>query len=247
MCGIAGVFYKNNGLKRVPDAKVLQLLKHRGPDFQAHKSNNSCTLYHARLSIIDTSAASNQPFCDEQMEHLLAFNGEIFNYRALGSQLASLHTHGDVEVLFESLKQKGKTCLDSLNGFFSFGFYNSKKERLLVARDRFGVKPLYYYNDEHTFAFASEIKPLLQIVGKQDIEPEQLYTYFRLNYCSGPNSIFKNIYRLLPGQLIEVTKTDMRIETWYKAPLLNNQTSLATLLDDAVKLRLQSDVFFAGA
>ena len=74
MCGIAGVFYKNNGLKRVPDAKVLQLLKHRGPDFQAHKSNNSCTLYHARLSIIDTSAASNQPFAGIFSVELLTLN-----------------------------------------------------------------------------------------------------------------------------------------------------------------------------
>lgn len=242
MCGIAGVFYKNGGTVKAPDAKVLQLLRHRGPDFQAHESKDNCTLYHARLSIIDTSTASNQPFCDEAKEHLLAFNGEIFNYKDLGSQFGKLHTSGDVEVLFESLKTKGKHCLDLLNGFFAFGFYDSKKESLLVARDRFGVKPLYYYNDENTFAFASELKPLLQIVGKQDIDPEQLYTYFRLNYCSGPGSIFKNIYRLLPGQLIEVSKNEISIETWYKAPQINNQNSLAALLNDAVKLRLQSDV-----
>jgi asparagine synthase (glutamine-hydrolysing) len=243
MCGIAGIHYRNS---RVPDnmphAQVLRALEHRGPDFQAYKLYEHTALYHSRLEIVDTTEASNQPYSDGNGDTTMVFNGEIFNYKDFYSQLPQLATSGDVEVLYRLIDQKGKNCLNALNGFFAFAFYNRRDNSLLLARDRFGVKPLYYYYDEKILAFASEIKPLLVLTGKQEINPDQLYTYFRLNYCSGPATIFKNIQRLQPGQYLELKNNAIHTGTWYKAQKHKPSNSLETLLDDAVKIRLQADV-----
>ncbi|MCC6370055.1 MAG: asparagine synthase (glutamine-hydrolyzing) [Bacteroidia bacterium] len=243
MCGIAGIFYKKGPVPAdVPHQKVLQLLKHRGPDFQSFKAFDNCVLYHARLEIIDTTEASNQPFADAEQKNAMVFNGEIFNYKALQKNHSGLKTNGDVEVLFRQLKAFGKAGLKQLNGFFAFAFFDPQKNTLFVARDRYGVKPLYYYNDDEKFAFASEIKPLLQLVGKQTLNTNQLYSYFRLNYSAGKESMLNNIYRLLPGECIELTATDFKTDTWYQAPKLENKTNFKDLLNDAVKIRLQADV-----
>lgn len=241
MCGIAGIMYKHGTVPENTDHKhVLNLLKHRGPDNQACQRFPQAVVYHSRLQIIDTTQASNQPF--SQGNHSLVFNGELFNYKTLQKNFSDIQTNGDVEVLFKSLEQQGKNCLNGFNGFFAFGFYNQQTHSLLVARDRFGVKPLYYYNDDEKFAFASEIKPLVALVGKQPINNNQLYSYFRLNYSAGPETILANIFRLQPGECIEVSSRSFNHNTWYHAPANENKTSLRELLNDAVKLRLQADV-----
>lgn len=244
MCGIAGIFYFNQVTqnKFCDHAGVLDLLRHRGPDSQTFKEFNRAALYHSRLSIIDTSAASNQPFLSEDKQTGLVFNGEIFNYKELQPQFDHLKTNGDTEVLFNELNAKGKDCLNMLNGFFAFGYYNEYKHALLLARDRFGVKPLYYFKDDEKCVFASELKPLLKIIGPQALDHDQVYAYFRLNYCAGPQTIFKNVYRLLPGQCIEITDNHFSVDTWYKAPKAESKHSIVELLDDAVKLRLHADV-----
>lgn len=243
MCGIAGIVYKRGGSPaNLPHQQILELLKHRGPDFQSHVLFNHAALYHSRLEIVDTSEASNQPFLGQDKKLAMVFNGEIFNYPELQKQLDQLKTTGDTEVLFKLLSNEGLACLNRLNGFFAFGFYNAQQHQLLLARDRFGIKPLYYYNDDEKFAFASELKPLLKLTGKQALNTDQLYSYFRLNYSAGKQTFFKNIYRLLPGECIELDEHNLQIKTWYKAPLQENKHQLFDLLDDAVKLRLQADV-----
>lgn len=244
MCGIAGIFYFKKGLtnKFSDHNNMLELLRHRGPDAQTFKDFNKATLYHARLSIVDTSPASNQPFLSDSRKQAMVFNGEIFNYRVLQKNFDHLKTSGDVEVLFNEVAAKGKKCLDDLNGFFAFAFYDELQHTLFLARDRFGVKPLYYYKDSEKFAFASELKPLLTLAGKQELNHDQLYAYFRFNYCAGPETIFKNVYRLQPGQCITLNETGFDVETWYKAPKRAHKDNLPELLDDAVKLRLQADV-----
>lgn len=244
MCGIAGIFYlKKAQPDQFPNHKnVLELLRHRGPDAQTFEAFDSAALYHSRLTIIDTSTASNQPFLSDNKNEALVFNGEIFNYRNLQQQMPNLKTTGDTEVLFNLVKNEGKSALDQLNGFFAFAFYNNNKHSLLLARDRFGVKPLYYYKDAEKFAFASELKPLLEIIGSQELDHEQIYTYFRLNYCAGQQTIFKNVRRLLPGQCISLNADNFSVETWYKAPEIKTNNTLTSLLDEAVKLRLHADV-----
>lgn len=244
MCGIAGVYFFNqaDADKQAPSTKVLELLRHRGPDHQAFRANKGSHLYHSRLSIIDTSAASHQPFAATSAPQSLVFNGEIFNYRELASRLETLQTQGDVEVLYKLLCAQGLSCLTQLNGFFAFGFYDEQTHRLLVARDRFGVKPLYYYRDSHKLAFASELKPLLELIGPQPINQSALYSYLRLNYCAGNETIFQQVYRLLPGQSLDVHHHQVEINNWYQAPNTKESTQLFPLLNDAVKLRLQADV-----
>jgi len=244
MCGIAGILYfDEKSLKKLNnDQKILDLLKHRGPDHQAFIKFTDCTLFHSRLEILDTTGASNQPFSTDENKHCLVFNGEIFNYKEFQKTQTDLRTTGDVEVLFNLLKNKGENCLNELNGFFAFGFYNKENKSLLVARDRYGIKPLYYYKDEEKFAFASELKPLLELTGKQGLNYDQINTYFRFNYCAGPETIFKNIYRLQPGQFIEIKNKTVSIKNWYKVPKPSAAVDLSNLLEDAVKLRLHADV-----
>lgn len=239
MCGIAGVYYLDTNVsKRFNNhQKILNLLEHRGPDNQAFRDLGDCLLYHSRLSIIDTTSCSNQPFVDTAEKNAMVFNGEIFNYKELQP-----NAKGDVEVLFNLLIKENTNCLDKLNGFFSFAFYDKINNTFLLARDRFGVKPLYFYLDKEKLAFASELKPLLELTGPQEINQNQLYTYFRLNYCSGHETIFKNIYRLLPGHYVTIKNREVDLVKWYqpkKEPITQN---LNTLLDDSVRMRLQADV-----
>lgn len=239
MCGIAGILYFNQSPGRKPEhpGKMQQLLYHRGPDHQASYHFKNCSLYHSRLSIVDVSSASNQPFLNTNKTHGLVFNGEIFNYKDFFPELNS-----DVETLFKLLETEGSNCLHQLNGFFAFAFYEEEKNTLVVARDRFGVKPLYYYCDEEKFAFASELKPLLELAGKLELDHEAIYSYFRLNYFSGEKTVFKNVYRLLPGRQIEVRNGQLEISRWYTLPVQENKNSLGELLHDSVRLRLNADV-----
>lgn len=221
---------------------TLSALQHRGPDYQNHFSFDKCTLFHARLSILDLSAASHQPFLNELKKKGLVFNGEIFNYQDLKQNLGELKTSGDVEVLFNLFDKEKSNCLTRLNGFFSFAFYNSEADELHVVRDRFGVKPLYYYLDEEKLAFASELKPLMHLIGPQPLNLNAINTYFRLNYISGKETVFKNVFRLLPGELIEVKNKQAKICNWYQIPQLKTENSIQEILSDAVKIRLNADV-----
>lgn len=251
MCGIAGILHFKADASATPvnTEKILKLLKHRGPDNQSHVRFGSLELFHSRLSIVDTSHNSDQPFLDEARSKALVFNGEIYNYRELRNGINDLRTNGDVEVLFRLLEDQGIKALHRLNGFFAFAYYDDQRNSLLIARDRFGVKPLYYTYDKDRLVFASELKPLLELAGPQEIDEQQLYTYFRLNYCAGNRSIFRNVYRLLPGHFIEVKNGEVTVQPWYEAvpanqsgTLQQSSGQLATLLEEAVRLRLQADV-----
>lgn len=244
MCGIAGIYFlKNTG---VPDSskikKVTEALKHRGPDYQSYHSFKNCTLFHARLSILDLSANSHQPFLDSKQEKGLIFNGELFNYKVFQEELGNLKTTGDVEVLFKLFDKENISCLDKLNGFFAFSFYDSQKDELSVVRDRYGVKPLYYFLDDEKLVFASELKALLELAGPQELNYDALNTYLRLNYCTGKETILKNVFRLLPGEYISIKNKKANVSTWYSIPLLKKEESINSLLSDAVKLRLHADV-----
>jgi asparagine synthase (glutamine-hydrolysing) len=241
MCGIAGIF--KFGVHPTPPAyqpDVAARLRHRGADGEGHFINERVAMYHARLEIIDTTAASSQPWSIAGGP-ILVFNGEIFNYR-VSYQQRKYATEGDVEVLYYELKDKGIDALSALNGFFAFALYDADRQEMLVARDRFGVKPLFYYCDGDTFAFASEIAPLLALTGQHRINQDQLYSYFRYNYSAGTSTIFENIYRLAPGSAIRINTKGITIENWYKPEVIHPASTFEQLLEDAVKLRLHADV-----
>ncbi len=244
MCGIAGIYFLKNTEACNADqtTHVIKALKHRGPDFQGHFSFKNCSFFHSRLSILDLSDKSHQPFLDEKKEKALIYNGEIFNYKDLQKGYGPLKTSGDVEVLFKLFEKEGISSVNRLNGFFAFAFFDTKKDELHIVRDRFGVKPLYYYKDEEKIAFASELKALLELVGPQQLNPDTLHTYLRLNYISGNETIFKNIFRLAPGSYISVKNKKIEENNYYKLLVRNDKRSLAELLTDSVKIRLHADV-----
>lgn len=240
MCGIAGIKYlEQNSEKKIDrfDA-VLQNLRHRGPDNQQYSLIKNGALFHTRLSILDISPASDQPFIRRQNH--LCFNGELFNYKDLKQNLGTFETSGDVEVMHRLLETN--TDLNKINGFFAFGFYSESTDELIVGRDRLGIKPLYYFFDEHLFAFASELKPLLELCGPQALNQEQLYSYLRLNYCAGAESIFTNIHQLEPGHRIIIRKGKLKKEQWFEEQKKINTVDFYELLSNAVELRLNADV-----
>ncbi|MDZ4664024.1 MAG: asparagine synthase (glutamine-hydrolyzing) [Bacteroidota bacterium] len=243
MCGIAGILYLDQKIeKKFSDhAQVLKTLAHRGPDHQNYSLIDNGMLFHTRLSILDISPASNQPFIKNKNH--LCFNGELFNYKALKQNLGKVETTGDVEVMHRLLEtQNDLKFLNSINGFFAFAFYNETLKELTIGRDRLGIKPLYYYKDEEKFCFASELKPLLEMCGPQEINHEQLYSYLRLNYCAGNESIFKNVHQLEPGHYIKIKNGKITKENWFEEKKSKNTEDLFELMNDAVNLRLNADV-----
>lgn len=204
MCGIAGYFSKNDHheLAGCLQSAIKQLQK-RGPDFQQTKTCSAkIGIAHARLSIIDTSVVAHQPMTDYTSRFTIVFNGEIFNYRELKEQhLASetFQSHSDTEVLLLLYSKYKEKCLPLLNGFFSFAIYDSQKEELFLARDRFGIKPLVIYRDDTFIAFASEMKALYKFPCKKSIDYNTLALYLQLNYIPPQYSILQNFEKLGAG------------------------------------------------
>lgn len=257
MCGIIGhisLIGEQISLNNEMTVALNSIAK-RGPDAFAYKQFDSSIIGHVRLSIIDTSESANQPLVDETGNYWIIFNGEIFNYKELKARLISqgivFKTQSDTEVLLQLLITKGTEALNDLNGFFSFCFYNKKNNTYLIARDRFGVKPLVYSLNETTLTFASEIKALFPFGIKKSINRSALNLYFQYSYIPEPNSIFESVNKLLPGHYIEVKNGTISIEKYYhyypaktkfEGSYDKAKDGVKTLLQDSVEKRLISDV-----
>ncbi|MBK7129195.1 MAG: asparagine synthase (glutamine-hydrolyzing) [Crocinitomicaceae bacterium] len=257
MCGITGIWIRNNKaalqLQQLPVA--LDKIKHRGPDANAVLLKNHVGLGHARLAVIDLNVSANQPFSSADGKHHLVFNGEIYNYKELKTELESsglvFKTQSDTEVLLQLLIKYGITCIERLNGFFSFIYYNESANELFAARDRFGIKPLLYYQDEDKFILSSELSAIMAFDVTCDINPKALHDYFTYTYIPAPETILKHVFKLEPGYFIKChsdgtvvkqvyyqnelkTKTDLNFET--------AKEKLVDLLSSSVKRRLIADV-----
>jgi asparagine synthase (glutamine-hydrolysing) len=157
MCGITGYFHRGAAsADATVVAKMTATLRHRGPDAEGYWGSEKIALGHRRLSIIDLSDRSNQPLLDNSQRYVIVFNGEIYNYRELQSQLKeySFRTQSDTEVVLAAFMQWGGKCLEYLKGMFAFAIWDQQRQSLFLARDRMGVKPLYYYQKGITFLFA---------------------------------------------------------------------------------------------
>lgn len=258
MCGIAGIFaFTDNGKKKIKlIANAIQTLNQRGPDFKAIIEKENFALAHARLAIIDTSDAANQPFSDENKDYTIVFNGEIFNFKILKQELIQkgikFSTDSDTEVLLKLFILEGQNCLNKLNGFFAFAIMNNKTNELFIARDRFGIKPFLYTINEDYFCFASEMKALLQFEINKEINHAALLQYFHLNYIAGSHSIFKNVNKLPPAHFAVLKNGKLSIQCYYQINT-NPQNPISFdfedsckkiyhLLDDAVQIRMIADV-----
>ncbi len=256
MCGISGILAFNDvGIKKLDKInQATHLLHHRGPDSQGILIHEKVALGHARLSIIDVSAASNQPFTSNTGSYSIVFNGEIFNFAELRESLIekgyTFSTNGDVEVLLNLYIEEKEHCLNKLKGFFAFSVYDREKGDIFIARDRFGVKPLYYFINEDFLCWSSELRSVQYINEGRELNLSALNTYLQLNYLPGARSILSGIKRLEPGTFLYCTKQGhTSTSQYYRLKLtsgnINNarpEKKLRHLLTESVKLRLIADV-----
>ena len=261
MCGIAGLISLNKqsdfeyeGVLR----NAISSLNLRGPDFQdVEIIDSNVGLAHARLSIIDTSAASNQPMAAYDSRYTIVFNGEIYNYKELQAKLVKEHqetfiTNGDTEVILKMYHHYGKDCLKFFNGFFAFAIYDKESASVFIARDRMGIKPLFYAKMDDRIMFASEMKAMMALGVKKELDMVSLQQYFQFNYIPYPNSIFVGVKKLKPGHTITIDKNgDILEEEYYKIPYTGEyknlsynaaQKELVSLLETSVQRRLVADV-----
>jgi asparagine synthase (glutamine-hydrolysing) len=210
MCGIVGII----GASPDPGAidRMTRSLIHRGPDNQQIWRAPGVELGHTRLAILDLSSTANQPMTRGPLT--LTYNGEIYNFRALRRQLAGpFETDGDTEVLLELYASSGPRCVDQLRGMFAFALWDAEQERLFAARDRLGIKPFFYRQLPRGFAFASEIKALLEL-GQPRIDRSALRDYFTYKYVPDPKTIYREIYQLPPGHTL-TWDGKLRIERYW--------------------------------
>jgi asparagine synthase (glutamine-hydrolysing) len=218
MCGIAGLWSKTD---RPADAekvrRMASLLVHRGPDAEGYWQDGSLALGHRRLKVLDLSDAANQPFTDGR--DVLVFNGEIFNFRDLRAGLSArfrFKTAGDTEVLFRALQVWGEDALPKIDGQFAFAFFRSSDRTLILARDRVGICPLYFMEDDREFCFASEIRPLLAL-RKSPLDRQGVADYFTYRYnIQNGRTLFKNVRRAAPAHVLKMDlRSGRRIERRY--------------------------------
>ncbi len=262
MCGICGIYNYQYPIEREKSAMqtAIQRLKLRGPDSDGLWESDKVLLGHTRLSILDTSSASDQPFQEETGRYTLIFNGEIYNFASIKKTLEqkghTFRTSGDTEVLLKGFIEWDLGILDHLNGFFAFVIHDQMTNRIVVARDRMGIKPLLYYNDGQHFIFASEMKALLafpQIPHK--INDQSLFFYLQLNYIPSPHCILDQVHKLPPGHYIEIKDNQFQgSKAWYSLPhpsIFDHQNApsykkaqqdLIQLMEESVQLRMISDV-----
>jgi asparagine synthase (glutamine-hydrolysing) len=258
MCGITGI-YAHNEVGRFSSVFLqasLEELKKRGPDYQNSHLDYFVNLGHARLAIIDLNPEANQPFHSEDNRFTIVFNGEIYNFKQIKQELQNLghsfHTQSDTEVLLKAYIQWNTNAFSRLNGFFAFAIYDKETTELILVRDRYGVKPLLYFEDEDKIVFASEMKALLKYRIPKEIDKVALYQYLQFNYIPAPRTILKGVKKLMPATFLKIKKREKIEGSFYQLPdnqninkqisYQNAQIELKKLLDDAVKLRMVADV-----
>ena len=256
MCGISGIFHFNRD-NRVEAATVDGMRRaatHRGPDDHGSYINGNVGLGFNRLSIIDL-AGGHQPLSNEDGTVWIIFNGEIYNFHSLHQDLAGrghrFRTRSDTETIVHAWEEFGESCVEKLRGMFAFAIWDERRQVLFVARDRLGIKPLYYYRDSQRLAFASEIKSLLEIPEiPREIETKALGEFLRRRYVIAPQTMMRGISKLEPGHTMLVSTQGVQIRKYWDVPLepARNITEAAaieetgTLLEECVRMHLVSDV-----
>src|SRR5262245_21033347 len=237
MCGIAGIINADPA-RDAAMRRMLDPLRHRGPDGEGIYHDELATLGHRRLSIIDL-AGGQQPLRNADRSLLLVCNGEIYNYRELRAQLERdgyrFLTHSDCEVIIALYERYGAGLLSHLRGMFAFALWDVKRQRLFAARDHLGQKPLYYLHNEHGFAFASEIKALLAFDSKPPrMNLAALDQYLALRLIDAPLSMFEGIHKLPPGHqlTLEVGGKPQIRRYWHLEQEPKLEGSEAALLDE---------------
>lgn len=257
MCGIAGLIDLGGGPVQGLERKLAvmnQLIAHRGPDGSGHwaGAGGNIGLTHRRLSIIDLSDGAAQPMTAPNGT-VLIHNGEIYNYRELRSRLSdgwTFRSMSDTETILAAYEKYGADCVNHLRGMFAFALWDEKKQRLFCARDRFGIKPLYYTVVDGVLAFASEIKALLPLLPDVRTDPGAFAEYLTFQYTIGEHTLFDGVKQLLPGHSLTVENGNVRVRRYWDVhyDIDFGRTAgyfdgrLRELVDDSIDLHLRSDV-----
>ena len=256
MCGISGMFYYDR--TRTPDVHVLDRMRavarHRGPDDHGCYTDGPVGLAFNRLSIIDLSGG-HQPMSNEDGTVWIVFNGEIYNFAELRDDLLArghrFRTRSDTETIVHAWEEFGEDAVGKLRGMFAFAIWDSRQRVLFAARDRLGIKPFYYYADTELFAFASELKQLLQLPEvPRETDPAALSEFLRRRYVIAPQTMLQGIRKLEPGHTIQVTEQGCQVKRYWELPLEANTAigeneaveRAGALLEEAVRMHLVSDV-----
>ena len=255
MCGISGIVHFDRERNAAADTvrRMCDTLRHRGPDDVGVVVRGPAGLGMTRLSIVDL-ATGHQPIANEDESVWVVCNGEIYNQSDLRNELTRrghrFRTRSDVEVIVHAYEEHGPACVERLNGMFALALWDERRQRLLLARDRLGKKPLYYAADGDTLIFASELRALLTHPGLDRVlDLEALDAYLTLEYVPAPATILKTVKKLPAAHRLVLERARPRIEPFWQlridgtaAPEAFPRERLLALLDDAVRLRLMSDV-----
>ncbi len=250
MCGICGFNWGDEALI----ARMTKKIHHRGPDASGTKSFENMSLGNTRLSIIDLSVNGNQPMFSDDGRFCIVYNGEVYNFLEIREQLVRkgyvFKSKTDTETVLKSYQEYGADCLHKFNGMYSIAIWDNLEKELFIARDRIGIKPLYYYLNNGKFVFASEIKCILEAeCVSKDVNLQSMYHYLGYEFVPAPETMFKNIHKLPQGHyaIYKNNKLDIRKywELQFKPHKMNEEEisdKLYTLLETSVKRRLLCDV-----
>ncbi|MCR9138214.1 MAG: asparagine synthase (glutamine-hydrolyzing) [Alphaproteobacteria bacterium] len=257
MCGFVGYFGDVAEAGRLLPTMV-SAIAHRGPDGQGIHVGQGFGLGHARLSVVDLEGG-HQPMSYSPADLTIAFNGEIFNYVELREQLRArgrrFRTTSDTEVILQLYDEMGEDCISELNGDFAFALWDGRRRRMILARDRMGVRPLFYTVHRGTLYFSSEVKALLQVPGlSAEIDPFALDQIFTLWSPIAPRTAFQGVFELEPASLMTVSETGRKVRSYWSlqypdhgaahAPVSERQAAeeVRALLTDATRIRMRADV-----
>jgi asparagine synthase (glutamine-hydrolysing) len=254
MCGIAGFTTLNRSPDRDVARRIAETLYHRGPDQQGIFEGRGATLCAVRLKIIDLSGG-DQPIITDDGDTAIAFNGEIYNHREIRAELEGLghrfRSHCDTETVLRAFLQWDTQCFSRMRGMFAAALWTESRGRLVLARDRMGIKPLYYCQRGGDVYFGSELKAILEnseVPRRLDVEA--LDTYLSVNYVPGPRTLIQGIEKVPPGHLLEWRRGKTQVEAWWKYPvgpprrrsLEEAKEELDWLLNDSIREHMVSDV-----
>ena len=254
MCGFVGFIDKLNKDEKQKTIKLMaDRIIHRGPDQEGYYIDDNIALGHRRLSIIDL-ASGTQPMFNEDKSIVVVFNGEIYNYQEIKKELETkgheFKTNSDTEVLVHGYEEYKEELFNKLRGMFAFIIYDIKNNEMIGVRDYFGIKPFYYYKDEKTFMFGSEIKSFLDHPNfVKEVNKKALKPYLTFQYSVLDETFFKNTFRLKPGNYIKYKNGKIEIKQYFKAEYLkqddtyeNYKKQVKESLEDSVKCHQISDV-----
>jgi len=256
MCGICGVFNFRTQTPVEPAAlqRSTAAMVHRGPDDEGFHLDGELGLGNRRLSIIDLPGG-HQPLSNEDQTVWITFNGEIYNYRDLRADLISsghqFRTSSDTETIVHLYEEEGLASLDRLRGMFAFALWDSRQRRLLLARDRLGIKPLFFRLEPNRLVFASELRSLRQLCEQPlQVDPQAVYDFFGFRYIPAPNTFYLGVQKLLPGHYLVADSSGVRTQPYWDIPAeeesIRSTEDIAQevleRLRESVRLRLIADV-----